>query len=351
MKPHYPILDGLRGTAAILVVIFHLIEAIYPDVTIHPMHHAFLAVDFFFLLSGFVVGYAYDDRWNKMTVKDFFKTRFVRLHPLVIVSSLIAGACILLDPYTESVQKFSFLQVTGITLLAMTLLPVPDVRGWNETHSINGPFWSLLQEYIANVIYALIGRKLNRTVLWILVIICAIALTITASWRGNLGTGWGFDTFWIAFVRMMFPFFAGLLLFRTGKLIRIKNAYLWCSIALTVLFCLPTFRFNGLYEAAVIIFAFPMIVAAGAGGNINGKWAKLCKFSGDISYPIYILHYPFIYIYTSWIYAEKPDTITIWYVAIGLGIFFVLLAYAMLKFYDEPVRKWLKQKILIKKTI
>jgi len=351
MKPHYPILDGLRGTAAILVVIFHLIEAIYPDVTIHPMHHAFLAVDFFFLLSGFVVGYAYDDRWSRMTVKDFFRIRFVRLHPLVIVSSLIAGACILLDPYTESVQKFSFLQVMGITLLAMTLLPVPDVRGWNETHSINGPFWSLLQEYIANVIYALIGRKLNRTALWVLAIICAIALTITASWRGNLGTGWGFDTFWIAFVRMMFPFFAGLLLFRTGKLIRIKNAYLWCSIVLTILFCLPTFRFNGLYEAAVIVFAFPMIVAAGAGGRINGKWAKMCKFSGDISYPIYILHYPFIYIYTSWIYAEKPDTLTIWYVAIGLGIFFVLLAYAMLKLYDEPVRKWLKGKYLTVKTV
>ncbi|MDV6169057.1 acyltransferase [Flavobacterium sp. DG1-102-2] len=351
MKPHYPILDGLRGTAALLVVIFHLIEAFYPDVNIHPMHHAFLAVDFFFLLSGFVIGYAYDDRWGSMTFKDFFKIRLVRLHPLVIVSAVIAGVCILLDPYTESIQKYNFLQVAGISLLAMTLLPVPDVRGWNETHSINGPFWSLLQEYIANFIYAVVGRKLSSTALWILVTLSAAALIVTASWRGNLGTGWGYDTFWIAFVRMMFPFFGGLLLFRAGKLIRIPNAYLFCSVALTVLFCLPTFRFNGLYEAACIIIAFPMIVAAGAGGTINGRWAKLCKFSGDISYPIYILHYPFIYIYTSWIYAAKPDTATIWLVSVGLVLFFVLLAYALLKLYDEPVRQWLRRKFLIRKTV
>ena len=87
MKPHYPILDGLRGTAAILVVIFHLFEAYFPVMANHPMHHGYLAVDFFYLLSGFVVGYAYDDRWGKMSIKEFIKIRLIRLHPLVILGS------------------------------------------------------------------------------------------------------------------------------------------------------------------------------------------------------------------------------------------------------------------------
>jgi peptidoglycan/LPS O-acetylase OafA/YrhL len=67
-KVHYPILDGLRGVAALLVVIFHLFEAYFPVFADHPEHHGYLAVDFFFMLSGFVVGYAYDDRWKNMTV-------------------------------------------------------------------------------------------------------------------------------------------------------------------------------------------------------------------------------------------------------------------------------------------
>ena len=80
-KPHFQILDGLRGVAALLVVIFHLFEAVYPVPADNPVHHGYLAVDFFFLLSGFVVGYAYDDRWGRMRIKDFFKIRLVRLHP------------------------------------------------------------------------------------------------------------------------------------------------------------------------------------------------------------------------------------------------------------------------------
>ncbi|HET6996788.1 MAG TPA: acyltransferase, partial [Chitinophagaceae bacterium] len=85
-------------------------------------------------------------------------------------------------------------------------------------------------------------------------------------------------------------------------------------------------------------------VAAGAGGQVRGRLSKLCKFSADISYPIYITHYPFIYIYTAWIYNKKPPVSQIVPVAIGLFVFFILLAYAALKLYDEPVRRWLKER-------
>jgi peptidoglycan/LPS O-acetylase OafA/YrhL len=234
-------------------------------------------------------------------------------------------------------------------LAGFTLLPSKDIRGWGETHALDGPCWSLLQEYIGNILYALFVRKFRKTALWILVAVSAIALVWTANWRGDVGTGWSFDTMWIAFVRMMFPFFGGLLMFRMGRLIRIPIAFLICSLALAVLFFLPRGgSFNGLMEAAIIIFAFPLIVAAGAGGKISGGWLKLCKFFGDISYPIYITHYPFIYIYTMWIYNEKPTTEKIALVATGLFFFFMLLAYLSLKLYDEPVRNWLRKKFLNK---
>lgn len=345
-KPHYPILDGLRGVAAILVVIYHLLEAYYPLPFNHPEHHGYLAVDFFYLLSGFVVGYAYDDRWQSMRIKDFFKRRLVRLHPLVILGVFIGAICFWFDPYTNGRAHTSLLELIGVMLIGFTLLPSPDIRGWGETHSLDGPCWSLLQEYIANIIYGFFGRKMSKVVLWIIVVISGITLTIVSVWHGDVATGWGYTTFWIAVIRMMFPFFAGLLLFRSAKLIHLPMAFPLCSLMLIVLFFMPTFKYNGLFEAACIIIAFPFIVAAGAGGSIRGPWEKLCKFSGAISYPIYIIHYPFIYIYTMWVVEKKPAPQQIIPVACGLFIFFILLAYASLKLYDEPVRAWLKKKVL-----
>ena len=90
-KPRYEILDGLRGVAAMIVVAFHLLETYSKGPAYQVLNHGYLAVDFFFVLSGFVIGYAYDDRWNRMSLKGFFKRRLVRLHPMVIMGSLIGA--------------------------------------------------------------------------------------------------------------------------------------------------------------------------------------------------------------------------------------------------------------------
>lgn len=134
-KPHYPVLDGLRGVAAILVVIFHILEAHSTSHLDLMINHGYLAVDFFFLLSGFVIGYAYDDRWNRMTLKDFFKRRLVRLHPLVIIGSVIGAIFFYFQDsaiwpaiHTVPVWKLLLTMVIGCTLI-----PVPismDIRGW-----------------------------------------------------------------------------------------------------------------------------------------------------------------------------------------------------------------------------
>ncbi len=91
-KPHYELLDGLRGVAALLVVFYHIFEGFSfagGGTLITVINHGYLAVDFFFILSGFVIGYAYDDRWKKnMTLKGFFKRRLIRLHPMIIMDEL-----------------------------------------------------------------------------------------------------------------------------------------------------------------------------------------------------------------------------------------------------------------------
>ncbi len=174
-KPHYPILDGLRGVAAITVVIFHLLEIFSGGNHLKMMiNHGYLAVDFFFLLSGFVIAHSYDDRWRKMTVAGFFKRRLIRLHPMIIVGMTIGAIAFYfsesgLFPNVAGTPVWKLLLVT---LVGYTLLPVPvsmDIRGWMEMHPLNGPAWTLFFEYIANILYALLLRRLSNPVLFILV--------------------------------------------------------------------------------------------------------------------------------------------------------------------------------------
>src|SRR5471030_286015 len=148
-KSHYQILDGLRGVASILVVIFHVLETFSGGNRFKQIiNHGYLAVDFFFLLSGFVVAYAYDDRWGKMTQWDFYKRRLIRLQPMVIMGSIIgaiffyfqAGDAFPLIAHTP-VWKMLLVMLVGCTLIP--LLPSMDIRGWQEMHPLDGPAWSL----------------------------------------------------------------------------------------------------------------------------------------------------------------------------------------------------------------
>ncbi|NCD69673.1 acyltransferase family protein [Mucilaginibacter agri] len=365
-KNHYEILDGLRGVAAILVVIFHVFEAYSGNRFKQIINHGYLAVDFFFVLSGFVVAYAYDDRWGKMTQWDFYKRRLIRLQPMVIMGSII-GAIFF---YTQGGQLFPLIDQTPVwkmllvMLVGFTMLPLPismDIRGWQEMHPLNGPAWSLFFEYIANILYALIFRHFSKKVLAVFVVIFALVLIqfLVMGPQGDVIGGWSINgtQLYIGITRLMYPFFAGILLCRVGKLIHIKNAFTVCSLMLIVVFFIPrigdehTLWMNGIYESVAIILVFPLIVAIGAGGHITGKFAqKACKFLGDISYPIYITHYALIYTYTAWVIDDKiPFAKGMWYGAV-LVIASVAIAWACLKWYDEPVREWLKKRFLMKKV-
>lgn len=360
-KPHYPILDGLRGVAAVMVVAFHIFESNATSRFDQLINHGYLAVDFFFVLSGFVIGYAYDDRWGKMSISSFFKRRLIRLQPMLIMGMIIGAICFYFQqselwPGISSVPVWKMLL---IMLIGFTMLPVPtamDIRGWHEMYPLNGPAWSLFFEYIANILYALFIRKFSKTVLAILVFLAGAALIhlATTNDTGDVIGGWSLDTpqLRIGFTRLLYPFFAGLLLFRMGKLIRVKNAFLWCSLLIITALVIPRIGgstqlwMNGLYDSLIIILLFPLIVYLGASGEVKGKFAsRLCRFLGDISYPIYIIHYPLIYMYAGWVTDNKVPMKK----ALPAGLLVLLssiaIAFACLKWYDEPVRKWLKNKL------
>lgn len=367
-KRHYTILDGLRGVAAVMVVIFHVLETFTNgNHAKQILNHGYLAVDFFFLLSGFVIGYAYDDRWTKMTLGDFFKRRLIRLHPMII-AGMFTGAIAFYgqaSPIWPQISSIPLGKLLLVMLIGASLLPVPsslDIRGWAEMHPLNGPAWSLFFEYIANILYALFVRRFSNWLLSVMVFIAGAALihlAVTSS-NGDLIGGWSVEwhQFRIGITRLLYPFFAGLLLNRVAKPTHVKNAFLWCSILLVVVLALPRIYaggplwINGLYESLCVVLVFPLIVYLGAGGELNeGLPARLCKFLGNISYPLYIIHYPFIYLFMAWVVNNKIDPASgvpasLIIVAISILVVTVALAYAFLKVYDEPVRKWLSRKWL-----
>ena len=272
-KPHYEILDGLRGVAAVMVVAFHLLEAHSGGNHLEQIiNHGYLAVDFFFMLSGFVIGYAYDDRWSRMSIGTFFKRRIIRLHPMVIVGSIVGAVFF----YFQESSCFPAIQDTSVgtmllvMLLGCTLLPLPlkwDIRGWTEMHPLNGPAWSLYYEYIGNILYALFIRKFSKTALFVLVFVAGcftVHLCLTAP-AGDIVGGWAlnWEQQYVGLVRLMYPFFGGLLLSRLGWLVRIeKRAFWWCSLMIVAVLAFPRlggenhYWMNGLYEACCILMSF-----------------------------------------------------------------------------------------------
>lgn len=369
-KPHYELLDGLRGVAALLVICYHIFEGFATSPLDQHFNHGYMAVDFFFILSGFVIGYAYDDRWKTtLTLKGFFKRRLIRLHSMVIMGALLGAVsyCIQGSVKWDGTQV-PFTMVLIALLLNLFLLPVvpgtgADVRGNNEMYPLNGPSWSLFFEYIGNILYALFIRKFSTRALTVLVIAAAAGLASfgisNLSGYGHLGVGWSMIDYNLlgGFLRLMFSFSVGLLMSRIFKPAKVKGAFWICSAVLAVLFTVPhlggTDRLwiNGLYESVCAIVIFPALVWLGASGKTTDKvTSTVCKFLGDISYPLYVVHYPLMYLFYWWLWSgeEKIPFSQAWPVAIVVIIASVILAYLCLRFYDIPLRKWLASRFINK---
>lgn len=365
-KPHYELLDGLRGVAALLVVWYHLFEAFATSPVDQRFNHGYLAVDFFFLLSGFVIGYAYDERWGRgLRMRDFIKRRLIRLHPMVVLGALLGAAAFFVQ---GSVRWNGEPVSTGMVLAALLcgLLLIPawpgaghEVRGNGEMYPLNGPSWSLFFEYLGNLLYMLLLRRLPTRWLTLLVALTGAALATFAigdlSGYGHLGVGWTLagSNFPGGMLRLLFAFPAGLLLARRFRPVRIRGAFWLCSLSLAVLLAMPyvgseqNHLFNGLYDTLSTLLLFPLLLWLGASGHAtDAATARICGFLGDISYPLYMVHYPSMYLFYAWVWNHGYTFSEVWPVAAALFAGNILLAWFVLKIYDEPLRRLLTARLL-----
>lgn len=378
-RPHYEVLDGLRGVAALLVVWFHLTEYMNPGSM--PLFHGYLAVDFFYVLSGFVIGYAYDGRWGKeLTVKGFIRRRLVRLAPLVFLGGVYG---ILLYYFSDCAMYAHVSETQWWVLLLVGLasclcIPLPESlnqRSYNEVTSTNAPMWSLFYEYIANLFYALVVRHMKTwmlallvAVFGIMVIDAAFAINLTGlleEHERDLSLNFGFvmstEHCYVAMCRLLYPFFMGVLLSRMRYTQQVtssekasflsRHGFLICSVLLSAIMLMPRmcawdeFMPEASFNAVSVLLLFPLIVVLGARSIVAGKYSSaICKWLGEISFPLYITHYPFLYVFLAW-WNRNPDIALSSFIMVQISVFLITVAVAWVsyKMFDIPVRRWLQK--------
>jgi peptidoglycan/LPS O-acetylase OafA/YrhL len=344
-KQHFEILDGLRGVAALAVVVFHFMEWVFTDPSKNFIGHGFLAVDFFFCLSGFVIGYAYDNRIAKMGMLNFFSSRIIRLHPLVIAGSVLGLLAFLFDPFGGHLELYSTGKIILTFFCSLFLIPLPVVadRGFN-LFSFNAPAWSLFWEYVANIVYAFVLYRIARGYLLLLTLLSAVAICYVAYHSGNLLGGWSGPTFWDGGVRISYSFLAGLLIYRSNWIIKNRLGFTGLAILLLLAFVMPFSKWNWLSEPLIVLFYFPLLVALGAGAILAPDLKKVCIFSGKISYPLYMTHYAVLWMFGNYYTSHKPGNMQLTFIIISGLILLVGAAYLVMVFYDIPVRKYLSDK-------
>lgn len=364
MKSRYEVLDGLRGIAALVVLCYHICEAIAfaPLNSTTPeqsLYHGFLAVDFFFILSGFVMGYAYDERLanGTLTRGGFIRRRLIRLHPMVLLGVAVGVICYLI----QGAQMWDGTRVTTSllmwgTLLALFCLPTPtsmDLRGNTEAFPLNGPHWSLFLEYLGSLLYGLFLHRVSSRALRVWVVIAACLLLGFSLWQnqGTLGFGWSSEPLNMlgGFLRISFGYPMGLLLAREFRQkrptqLQFRGGFWWISLLMLAFFLVPGLGTMSVwYQVLVVCAVFPLLISLAARLSVPTGQLPVVRFLGRLSYPLYAVHYPLIYLYIHWIQQTNPQRLLFWAGAVVVFVANVLLGTLSLLFWDEPVRRRLSR--------
>jgi peptidoglycan/LPS O-acetylase OafA/YrhL len=380
-RQRYDILDGLRGVAALMVLLYHVFNDaksffVWPA-PVNEFYHSFLGVDFFFILSGFVMGYAYDERLtpgsltpnpspvgegNSMSFWGFIKRRLIRLHPMVVMGVLLGVVAFIIQGCTKwDGSEVTTEAVMWVTLLALFLIPAPsglDVRGNTEAFPLNGPHWSLFFEYIGSLLYGLLLHRLPTKWLrvWVACGIVSIAAYALLQEGGGVAYGWSSEpqNLFGGALRMLYAYPMGLLMARMFRKRQPRplhgHIFLLSSLALVVMLAMPSLGgkvADTIYQLICLLSLFPAIIWFAARGTVLGWRQKAVSFLGRLSYPLYAVHFPLIYLYITWVGKDghpyegysQP-----WIPAVITIVASLLIATLCLIFYDEPIRKRLSRK-------
>ena len=357
----YQTLDGIRGVAALLIVLFHTAD--YFGQVYFP--ESYLAVDLFFVLSGFVIAKAYSQRLaDGLSASRFMRLRLIRLYPLYALATVLGivsfSASVLAG---KNAAHWSISDLMINSGLAILLLPSPFTP---QLYAINAPSWSLFFELIANALYAVLHRFLNTSILLLTIAISAIALLACAAHFGSLNVGYRWTHAVGGIPRVLYSFCMGLLIARLSGVqgsvqsndaplrdvsrrvladFKLPSSILLLLTLLT-LSVTPTDAIRPWYDLGAVLILFPMIVVLAARSEPRSFiLKKICVFLGAISYAIYVLHVPIFILVT--IASKKLGLHDLADFApfSGVLLLLVLVCFARIadRVYDQAMRRWLGQ--------
>jgi len=340
-------LDGLRGVGAFLVVMRHVPALFGP----FRVPESFLAVDLFYLVSGFVVAHAYGERLARGGFfGDFVKTRIIRLYPLyligLVVGVITAVATMLANPHGFwTPAKIAECVATG-------LLMIPRFPGLESNGTtLNGPIWTLLYELVANFVYAGAIRLMKTWVLVAIVIVCGAGIVFAEFHYGTLDVGYNLTDQWAALTRVGFSFFAGVLIYRAFGTREFKSVWAaWACVAVLGV-ALAIHVPQGLiaaYEIGMVLVGMPLLAIAAAHFEPGPLSGRLFSFVGLISYGVYIVHQPLGNLAVMELHrvVRIPSNLSGALYGFAFMAFLVLLTWGLDRFYDAPVRGWLRAKFM-----
>ncbi|MER9318549.1 acyltransferase [Mesorhizobium sp. M0659] len=352
---HFDALHGLRGIAAVLVMLGHFTEFTGRRVDLAPS--GFLAVDLFFLLSGFVIAHAYDDKFRKgMSFWQFAETRLLRLYPLYFAAIGLAVIGVGATIATQGLSAYSRLDLLASFGFTVLFLPTPpSLSTFPELlFPLNGPAWSLFYELVANAIFAVLATRLAARSLALIVGVACFALVLMA-WHGFvLGGGAHWDDTIAAPARITFSFFLGVFLNRyaTGDS---RGGNLTMLLLLALCGALMTFspaEHLQIYSLAVMVLIWPWLVLVASRLRLSGFWRWIALFSGNISYAIYVLHTPLIRLSNA---AVESVTGTSWNehglpFILGTSILIISVSAFAHYVYDTNIRILLRQWLSLRRA-
>src|SRR6185437_9478577 len=275
---------------------------------------------------------------------EFFRSRFIRLHPLVIFGSILGLLGYLFNPLANPAQHLGGLKIAGIFLCSILMIPFPTMSSTAyNLFGLNAPAWSLFWEYIANILYGLVLCRMKRRYLAWLLVPAAAGIFFVIYRSGSLLGGWSGGTFWDGLARVSYSFLAGLFIYRCGWIFINRMGFPALAGLLTLAFLVPFSKWNLLSESLIVLIYFPLLIVIGAGTRPEAWTRRFCNLLGQQSYPLYMTHYWLIWIFGDYYNSRHPagrELLLI--VAAALGVQLVV-AYAVMKLYDSPIRRALSK--------
>jgi Predicted acyltransferases len=335
----YETLNAMRGLAAIMVVLFHSDDLL--GYQLAP--GGYLAVDLFFVLSGFVIAHAYEHKLagGELSATRFALVRIIRFYPLLALGVLIGTAKALSGVVLGSPTAMPLSDIGVATASSLLLLPAPlDTAG--NLFVLNVPLWTLCFELVVNLLYGALRQRLSSAVLWVIVVLGAAVMAFYAMSFGNNDNGAVVHTAIGGLARAAFGFALGVLLFRSKLALTIGFAPVLAILALALLAPVQE-TLRPFFDLGFAFFLAPLLVVTGASVEPKGSWARVASYLGTLSFALYAIHHPILV--GSQTISEKFGIPAL---AMGISVLAgLLIACPILdRFYDAPIRHALRRKFL-----